>query len=282
MKITSLIDNQRLPQREDLQAEHGLALSIITSESHMLFDSGISGAFLDNAQRLDVDLSQVSLAVLSHHHYDHGNGLIKFLDANSKVKVYLRRSNTEALYVHPFLWLKRYIGLDETLFQRYAQNLVFTDEFSEIAPNVYILTRIGQRHPLPKGNRYLYMHTEQGARLDDFAHELILVVRENGGLVVFTGCSHRGILNMLDAVLEHFPGQTIKAVFGGFHQIGNPLFKGMAGSKKDIEELGDALVQYPVEKFYTGHCTGAKAYGILKGVMGPKLEYFATGSQVEV
>jgi 7,8-dihydropterin-6-yl-methyl-4-(beta-D-ribofuranosyl)aminobenzene 5'-phosphate synthase len=283
MKIVSLIDNQKLPQPEDLRAEHGLSLCIYTNDGPILFDSGISGAFLSNAGRLNVDISQVTLAVLSHHHYDHGGGLLTFLDANGQAKVYLRSSSTEEFYSHLFGGIiKRRIGLDESLFQHYARRFVFTDEFSEIASNVYIITRIGQRNPFPAGNRYLFVHTEGGARLDDFTHELILVVRENGGLVVFTGCSHRGILNMLDAVQEHFPGQPIRAVFGGFHLIGNPLFKSMGGSKKDIEGLGSALFQYPVERFYTGHCTGAKAYPILKGVMGAKLEYFATGSQVAV
>ena len=282
MIIISLIDNQKLPQPEDLQAEHGLSLCIFTNGGQILFDSGVSGAFLANAQRLNVDISQVTLAVLSHHHYDHGGGLLSFLDTNSQAKVYLRSSDTEEFYLHVFGFIKRRIGLDESLFQTYTRRFVFTDEFSEIAPNVYILTRIGQRNPLPRGNRYLFVHTEQGAQLDDFAHELILVVRESGSLVVFTGCSHRGILNMLDAVQEHFPGQPIRAVFGGFHLIGNPLFKTMAGSKKDIEELGGALLQYPVERFYTGHCTGARAYPILKEVMGATLEYFAAGSQVAI
>lgn len=66
------------------------------------------------------------------------------------------------------------------------------------------------------------------------------------------------------------------------HLIDLPLINNMAGSKDDVEVLGRALLQYPIEKLYTGHCTGAKAYRILRGVVETKLEYFATGDQAEI
>jgi 7,8-dihydropterin-6-yl-methyl-4-(beta-D-ribofuranosyl)aminobenzene 5'-phosphate synthase len=280
MKIISLVDNKRLPQRQDIRPESGLALCIYTQGQQILFDTGISGVFVANAQRLNVDIAQVSLAVLSHHHFDHGGGLATFLAANSRAKIFLR-SSTGTAYLHLFGVIKRRVGLDENLFEKYPQRFTFIDQFAEIAPDVFILTKIGKRHPTPKGNRYLFIHNGRTSRLDDFEHELILVVRENGGLVVFTGCSHHGILNMLDAVREAFPGEGIKAVIGGFHQIGNPLFNSMAGSRADIQELGQAIQGYQIEHIYTGHCTGSKAFRILHENMGEKIEYFAAGSQIE-
>jgi 7,8-dihydropterin-6-yl-methyl-4-(beta-D-ribofuranosyl)aminobenzene 5'-phosphate synthase len=56
----------------------------------------------------------------------------------------------------------------------------------------------------------------------------------------------------------------------------------MAGSKEEVAELGKAIQKYPIEKVYTGHCTGIKAYRILKEVMGAKLDYFAAGCRIEV
>jgi 7,8-dihydropterin-6-yl-methyl-4-(beta-D-ribofuranosyl)aminobenzene 5'-phosphate synthase len=282
MEVISLIENTGLSNRKDLRTEHGLSLFIHSKDQHILFDTGTSGSFHPNAQKLNVNTADVTLAVISHHHFDHGGGLTTFLESNHQAKVYLRTSSTEQFYLDIFGPLKRRVGLDETLFQRHPQRFVFVDQFSEIAPDVFILTKITPRHTAPKGNRHLFIGTGSSKRLDDFEHELILVIRQSSGLVVFTGCSHHGILNMLDAVLEHFPDQTIKAVFGGFHLIDLPLINNMAGSKDDIEELGQAILKYPIEKVYTGHCTGIKAYQILKKVMGVKLEYFATGCQTEV
>jgi 7,8-dihydropterin-6-yl-methyl-4-(beta-D-ribofuranosyl)aminobenzene 5'-phosphate synthase len=282
IEVISLIENTGLLNRKDLRTEHGLSLFIGSKGQQILFDTGTSGNFHLNAQKLDVKTAKVTLAVISHHHSDHGGGLATFLEENHKAKVYLRNSSTEQFYLDIFGLLRRRISLDETLFQLHPQRFVFVSKFSEIAPDVFILTKINQRHATPKGNRHLFIGTGSSKRLDGFEHELILVIRQNTGLVVFTGCSHHGILNMLDSVLEHFPGQTIKAVFGGFHLIDLPLINSMAGSKNDVEELGQAILKYPIEKVYTGHCTGIKAYRILKEVMGAKLEYFAAGDKAAV
>jgi 7,8-dihydropterin-6-yl-methyl-4-(beta-D-ribofuranosyl)aminobenzene 5'-phosphate synthase len=282
IQVISLIENTGLANRKDLQTEHGLALFVRSKDQHILFDTGSSGRFYQNAQKLNANIEQVNLTVLSHHHLDHGGGLGTLLNANYHTKVYLRSSSTEQFSLNIFGLLRRQVGLDETLLQSHPHRFVFVNQFSEIAPDVFVITKINQRHAMPKGNRHLFMDTGPRKRLDDFAHELILVVRQSTGLVVFTGCSHQGILNMLDAVLEHFPGQPIQAVFGGLHLIDLPLINNLAGSRDDIEKLGQALLKYPVEKMYTGHCTGTQAYRILKQVMGAKLEYFATGDQAQV
>ena len=282
MEIISLVENTGLLNRKDLRTEDGLSLFILSKDQQILFDTGISGNFHLNAEKLNVNIAKVTHSVISHHHFDHGGGLLTFLKANHQAKVYLRNSSTEQFYFDIFGLIKRRIGLDETLFQLHPQRFVLVSQFSEIAPDVFILTKINKQHTMPKGNRHLFIGTGSSKRLDDFEHELLLVIRQSTGLVVFTGCSHHGVLNILDAVLEHFPGQTIKAVFGGFHLTDLPLINNMAESKDDVQELGKTILRYPIEKVYTGHCTGIKAYRILKEVMGAKLEYFATGYKVEV
>jgi 7,8-dihydropterin-6-yl-methyl-4-(beta-D-ribofuranosyl)aminobenzene 5'-phosphate synthase len=279
MEVISLIEN--IAHRANLHAESGLSLFIRSKDQRILFDIGMSGKFHLNAQKLNVNTAEINLAVISHHHFDHGGGLAAFLEANHQAKIYLRNSSTEQFYLDLLGVLRRRIGLDETLFQRHPGRFVFVSQLSEIVPDVFILTKIEKRHATPKGNRHLVIGTGSSKRLDDFEHELILVIRQGTELVVFTGCSHHGILNMLDAVLEHFPGHKIKALFGGFHLIDLPLINNMASSKNDVAELGRAIMRYPIEKIYTGHCTGIKAYRILKEVIGTKLEYLATGDRVE-
>ena len=238
MEVISLIDNIRPVDRKDLHQEHGLSQFIRSNGQQILFDTGISGNFHQNSQKLNVDTAKVTHAVISHHHFDHGGGIATFLAENHQANVFLRNSSTEEFYLDIFGLIKRPIGLDKTLFQLHPQRFSFVSQFSEIAPDVFIITKINTLHPMPKGNRHLFVGTGSSKRLDDFEHELILVIRQNTGLVVFTGCSHHGILNMLDAVIEHFPGQTIKAVFGGFHLIDLPLINNMAGTKGDITDSG--------------------------------------------
>jgi len=47
-----------------------------------------------------------------------------------------------------------------------------------------------------------------------------------------------------------------------------------------IETIGKTIQTYPIDKLYTGYCTGLKAYEILKGVLGDNIEYFPTGRSV--
>jgi 7,8-dihydropterin-6-yl-methyl-4-(beta-D-ribofuranosyl)aminobenzene 5'-phosphate synthase len=176
--------------------------------------------------------------------------------------------------------IKRDVGVDAPLLQQYPQRFHFTNQMTEILPDVFILTEISQKHPLPKGNRYLYLEHNRKRWLDPFDHELILVIKENGRLVVFTGCSHRGILNMLDSVAQCFPDTPIEAVFGGYHLIGMPLLNNLAGTPQEIQDLGKVLLEYPVKQYYTGHCTGQKAFRLLKPVMGERLKYFPTGCRI--
>lgn len=282
MQVIALLENTRLEGRKDLVAEHGLSLHIQHGGKQILLDTGLSEAFGHNAERLGVDIQKVNLAVISHHHVDHGGGLSHLLEVNPQVRVYLRRRGGEDHYFRILGIINKNVGLDQRLFERYSNRFEFVDELTEISPGVFILTEIGKPYPQPRGNRHLFVKEGGTWSLDSFEHELILVIRERDGVVVFTGCSHRGILNMVDAVTRQFQGLPIKAVFGGFHLISLPMLNTMAGSKREVEDVGKQMLKYPIDKIYTGHCTGRKAYRVLKGVLGEKLEYLPTGGSVEV
>ncbi len=280
MKVVALIENTKLEGRGDLVAEHGLSLYIECNNKCVLFDTGASETFEQNARKLSINLRDVDVLVISHHHFDHGGGLARFLEVNHKAKVYLRKSGEEDFYFRVPGILSRYIGLDQKLLEKQADRIEFIDRFTEILPDVYILTAIPPQYALPKGNRRLFVKRGKTFCLDSFEHELIMVQKEGDELVVFTGCAHNGILNMVCAVTRQFPGVPIKAVFGGFHLMGLPKLNTMAGTKTEVRGIGEELLNYPIERVYTGHCTGQKAYRILKGVMAEKLEYFPTGSEV--
>ena len=89
MKFVVLMENTA-PEGACLSAEAGLALYIEYRGHKLLLDAGSSGKFADNAAVLGIDLSQVELAVLSHGHYDHSDGLRRFFAVNQRAKVYAR------------------------------------------------------------------------------------------------------------------------------------------------------------------------------------------------
>lgn len=282
MKVSTLIENDSLEGRDDLSPEFGLSLHIDTGDQQILFDTGTTGAFVDNAATMGIDVGAVDFAVLSHHHFDHGGGLARFLEVNDHATVYLRACRDSDHTFRAFGFLRRSIGIDTELVERHADRFVMIDQPTEIAPSIFLLTNLDGSHPRPKGNDHLWVWRNNQLIHDPFDHELEMVVLDEDTMTIFTGCSHSGVLNMVDAAMAHFPGRTVKAVFGGFHLIGNPLIKSMAGTREEVESIGREMMRRSMGPVFSGHCTGKKAFAVLKSVMGETLQPFHTGSVINV
>ena len=87
INITVLSDNRKFD--ETLESEHGLCVLLDTGKHKILLDTGASGLFIRNAERLGIDIREIDYVFISHGHLDHIGGLIPFLEINSKAKVLL-------------------------------------------------------------------------------------------------------------------------------------------------------------------------------------------------
>ena len=257
MKITALIENT---SARGLPTEHGLSLFVETAEHKFLFDMGQTDLFARNAETLGIALSKVDFAVLSHGHYDRGGGLNTFLALNDHAPVYMSRYAFEPHYNGT----EKYIGLDQDL--KSSNRLVLVDEDMPIAEGI---TVYGCHHA-PKvvdfGSCGLNMIQDGRMTEDDFRHEQYLLVVENGKRILFSGCSHRGILNIM-----HWFRPDI--CIGGFHLSKLPLDETLAGYAK-------ALDAYPTA-YYTGHCTGTAQYQFMKERMR-NLHYLSVGDSIVI
>lgn len=282
MRVSVLVENNRLEGHKDLSPEFGLSLHIENNGHNILFDTGTSGVFADNAEKMGIDIRAVDVAVLSHHHFDHGGGLARFLEVNDHAMVYLRACQDHDHTFKAFGFLKRFIGIDTDLSDHHKDRFVMIDQSTEIVPGIFLLTNLAGSHPQPQGNDYLWVKRDNQLIHDPFDHELEMVVLSEDGLIIFTGCSHSGVLNMVDAAIARFPGEPAQAVFGGFHLIGNPLLKSMAGTRAEVEAIGREMLKRSIGTVFSGHCTGEKAFAVLKSVMGERLQRFRTGSIVNL
>ena len=255
MRIVTLMENTAC--REDLAAEHGLSLYVQTEGCSLLFDAGQSAAFADNAEKLGVDLAEVKLAVLSHGHYDHGGGLKKFLEINDTAPVWM---NPCAFEPH-FNALEKDIGLDLSL--QNNERIRYARDGQEIAPGLTLYSQIG----CPHGIRPFGLTMGKGVP-EDFRHEQYLLIEEEGRRILFSGCSHRGILN----IMEHFRPDVL---IGGFH------FMKMDPEGPELEAAAAALKRYPCI-YYTGHCTGQAQFNALKALLGSQIQALSGGTQIDL
>ncbi len=279
MKITTLIENDVATGHQNLKAEAGLSLLVETADLKILFDTGSSGAFADNAEKLGVNLSRVDMVVISHAHFDHTGGLERFFQINKKAKVYINE-HVKGDYFYKLLFLKKNIGTNHDLLKTYEDRFVFVSEDMTIGDNVTVVTTIKTNNKLTSNSKNLFEKKNKKLIPDNFAHEQILLISEAGKLYVFTGCSHHGIVNMVESV-EHLARGKRMNVVGGFHMY-NPLTKGLSEKKEDVIKVGKLLNNKNIDSIATGHCTGKGAFGLLKTVLGDKLLGLNTGSIISV
>ena len=258
MKITAITENTS--HNETIGCEHGLSLYIETENYKLLFDTGQSDLFEQNAEKLGIDLSEVDIAVLSHGHYDHGGGLKRFLSLNSKAPVYLSRFAFEPHYNGT----EKYIGLDTSL--RHSDRLIFTDEKYTIDEGLTLFSCNERERKYSFGSSGLNVMSDGKLIPDDFRHEQYLLIEENGKRVLISGCSHKGILNITDWFKPD-------VLVGGFH-----FMKLETGEL--LRSYAQQLNSFPTE-FYTCHCTGAQQYEFMKPIV-KRLSYLSAGQTIEI
>ncbi len=298
MEIVTLVENSCHDTR--LQPEFGLSLLVNFSGGNILFDMGASKRFAENAEAMGIDLAEVDGAVISHAHFDHGGGLAAFAEKNNRAPIYTAPGSGGSYYasvgakmpllLQPLLlpvlnnlpMFSRYIGLETSALQDVAGRIEVVSGIKEILADVFLLTEIKAQYPVAEGNKYLLEKSAQGMRRDPFNHELIMAIRESDGLTLFTGCGHRGIINMVETVQENFHQERIKAVVGGFHLALQPGKPRIAGTREDIATIARKFKEANVEKVITGHCTGEGACAILQEELGENLVRLTTGSRHSV
>ena len=119
-KLTVIVDN--IPQ-EPLHGEWGLSILAAHRGSSILIDAGASGLFAENMRALGLSIRDVDCAMLSHAHYDHANGMVRFFQENATAKFYLRESAQENCYAR-YLIFRKYIGLPRHVLTDYKDRIV--------------------------------------------------------------------------------------------------------------------------------------------------------------
>jgi 7,8-dihydropterin-6-yl-methyl-4-(beta-D-ribofuranosyl)aminobenzene 5'-phosphate synthase len=272
MRLVVLADNRKLSR--DLQTEHGLCIYLETDKYKILLDTGASDIFIQNANKLNVNLQEVNYVFISHGHSDHIGGLPYFLKINKTAKVIM------SINIQNQLYFSKRDGLHSIStkfdFNAYSKQIIFVENAISIANEIHVYSNQSIKHATPLGNKNLFRKEKNGELiLDNFNHELIFTIGKEK-LLVYTGCAHNGLQNILETVTMN-TSIPIDWVLGGFHLLA-PRKEISYESESEITAIGDALQsQYPKTIFLTGHCTGENAFTTLSQILTNHLIQFYCG-----
>ncbi len=275
MKLTILIDN--ISKETCLTAEWGLAIYIEYEGRKILLDGGTTGVFTENAKELGIDLAGVDMAVLSHMHADHSDGLYEFFRINDHAKLYAR-SASPAGYIPCYLQrgksYMKYGGIDRRILKEFGDRITYVSGKYELCYGAFLLPH--STPGLEKKGKRVGQYVKIAGKLtpDDYRHEQSLIFRTEKGLVVFNSCSHGGADVIIQEAMEAFPGEKIYAMIGGFH-----LFK---LRDDEVRAFAERLAALDVACIITGHCSGQRGYDLLKERLGDRVQQMYAGLTMEL
>ena len=254
--------------------EWGLSILVETESCKVLLDTGMSISAVHNADLMGIDLSTIDSIVLSHAHADHTGGLFEVLRRI--------RKGIEVI-AHPDIWIPKYVHYGEM--NRYAgiphikQNLEalgasfnLSKEPVRISDNIMTTGEIEMVTDYETIDDRLYIKKGDKLIPDPMADDLALIVRTEEGLILITGCAHRGIINTVKHVQKLTDAEYIHTLIGGMHL--------MVASPERIKKTAHELKELGLQRLGVSHCTGFNASTMLAREFGEVFFLNNAGTQI--
>lgn len=267
MKISCVIDNTTEFATE-FYSEHGLSFLIEKDDYKILFDTGRTPEVLKKNMEILNGFEDLKYVVLSHGHEDHTGGL-QYIYDNTSATILLH----EKTFVPKYLVKDdstRFIGtqLKRSKTDDTESELKFVNGVTEIAPDIYIFGDITMENDFEYLDPLLQIKNNDKLSTDSFDEEQVLVIKTDDGLIVLSGCAHKGIVNTVSSVRKYFK-EDIYAVIGGTHLVTADEIK-LNKTVTEIEEFDPEYLMF-------GHCNGFDANCRFKKEFGDKFQIIASG-----
>ena len=266
---------------------HGLSCAITAwrgdSARTLLFDTGPDAWVLErNVERLGFDMGSVDGIVLSHGHWDHCGAMLRALEM-----IQLRNGGrTVPTYMHPGMYRTRAMKMPDglmrpfedvptpTMLEQQGARVVHATEAQWILDDLfYVSGEIPRVTAFETGLQGQYRRTADGLDWEPdplLMDERFVAVRaKDKGVLVFTACSHAGVVNVLTHARDCFPKSPLFGVMGGFHLAG--------GNERIIPETVDAMRAFDLRTIAAAHCTGWRAVSALAAAFGDAVAPSAVG-----
>jgi len=283
IKVTALVDNET-HYEGPLLAENGISLLVeVESEdanTAILMDTGITGLpLVNNAKELGINLKEISAVVISHNHYDHTGGLLKFLrEIDKRVPIIMHPEVFSQKYaVLPSLGIKKLTYTGPPFTKDKVQSMgglpLLSREPVPIFEGVTTSGEIQRVTDFEKLNGF-YKVVEGKFVQDELLDDIALIAKIHDGIVILTGCGHSGVVNTALHAMKLTGIKMIKAIVGGFHLIDADSDR-IERTAKELKKLNPELIA-PM------HCTGFRAKMAIAKMLPSAFREFYCGDVLEI
>ena len=279
-KLTTLIENH-IDKEEKYINEHGFSILIESMDAEkpicLLLDTGQSGVFYDNAEKMGISLRDINAVVISHAHYDHAGGVEKLLKEVPVRKMYVGKNFFQEKYYKKKDGTLKNVGISftkEKLEKHSVEVREIKEDMQSIFPGITLYRNF--EHTVeyePLNPRFLVKEINGAYVKDCFTDEVALTLDVEGGIIVITGCSHPGIMNILTTIKKR-SGKKICGIIGGTHLVEADE----ARLRKTMSDLNDMNIKF----IAVSHCTGESNLEIIKESFGEKFIFNCTGNVIRL
>ena len=257
--LRTLLENN-LSRNRALVAEHGLSFLVETGNKKILFDCSAGKAARKNAEKMHVSLKDVDYVILSHSHYDHAGGYPDMASHGVHAPLVTGPRFFEEKYARDgekYTYLG--CGFGQELLEKKGIRHLVCEGTLTLFPGCHVAGGFERRYGFEKLPARFVRQTAEGMVEDEFPDEVCLVIEDGKGLIVIAGCSHPGILNMIESVKARF-GKPVYAVFGGSHLVEADEAR-LVETMKILGDMGIMTAGF-------NHCTGVVAQARLAQCAG--------------
>lgn len=239
-------------------------------------------ALLTNMKLMGIDPAAIDSIVLTHCHYDHTRGLAHIIRAIGRPDI--------PVVAHPSIFRPNFItspslrhvgimqGDGKEAIEEAGGFIYLSGDPLQIMPGLTTSGEIERTTAFEEVGINLFT-IDNGAVVPDPMRDdisLIAAVKDKG-LVIITGCSHAGIINIAKQAVNIAGDKKIRAIIGGLH-----LIEATGDAHERIKKTVDALERIDPDRIYAGHCTGFQAQVELYNTFNERFSPLHTGMVIEI